>query len=91
MNQLTVTDGVFATQTRLAVAARVLNETDASQALPYLGAQPVADALAETTRIRAARAEVLRDNVALLSEALRSGIEELLTADRQLAAGMSEQ
>jgi len=88
VSDLAVTDGVFAAQARLAIAARVLSETDASQAVPYLGAQSVADALAETTRIRAVRSEVLRENVALLDGGLRSGIEQLLVADRELARGL---
>ncbi len=90
MSDLTVTDGVFAAQLQIAVAGRVLSETDPAQSVPYLGSQTVATAVADNVRIRSARSEALQASIGALDANLRAGIEDLLGVDHTLASGLEQ-
>ena len=88
MTTLVITDGVHGAADRVQVAQATLRESQTGSLTPSLWSVAVASALADSTRVREARAAALADSLALLEAGVRSGVEELLAADRALAAGL---
>lgn len=74
----------------LHTASVVLADTHPARTIPFLGSSAVAGVLADTTRLRAAVADALTQQLSLQSSGVRQAVTDLITADQTVAAGAGQ-